>query len=119
MGSPGYPGLRIENCTINNANNCGIDLSQWFIGDTIRYNTVKNIGMLIGMGATPPPSQMGTGIGSLSPNGVIAHNTVDSTSGIGIYWNGSGTVISNNFVNHPCIGLGYKDGGGIYTYEWS
>jgi len=111
-------GLRIDSNTIKEVNNSGIDLKYWYVGDTIRYNTIKNVNMLIGMqDVTHTISGGVAGIGNESDSGVISYNNLDSIGTGGISYKGSYAIIDHNFVNHSCYGTGIKDLGAIYTWN--
>ena len=112
------PGLRIDSNKIYQANNSGIDLKYWYTGDTIRYNAIRDIDMLVGMqnhvhtiGGGP------VGIGNESDNAVVSYNTIDSTGISGISYKGSNVSIDHNLVTNTCIGNGVRDLGAIYTWN--
>lgn len=118
-GNGNSTALDIENCTINNTNNSGINLYYpQFSNSIIRSNTVKNCGLLPGMGSNGfAGGGSGTygGIFSLGANGLIELNRVDSVGLQGIWYYGNNTVVKNNFVSNFCLTL--HDGGGIYTWN--
>jgi parallel beta-helix repeat protein len=114
------PGLRIDSNTINQVNNSGIDLKLRFMPDTIRYNTVKNINMLIGMQTVDHTIfRQVVGLGNESDNGITSYNNVDSVGNIGIYYLGSNAIVDHNLVTNTCIGNAIRDGGAIYTWNGS
>jgi len=108
-------GLIISNCTINNSNNSGIDLSGDFDNATIIYNSISNSGIIPGMGRNGGDNGNGS-YGGILTNGAgdnVGYNNVSTTGYIGIRFNGVNNNIHNNYVNGFCQVL--LDGGGIYT----
>ena len=112
------PGLRISSDTISQVNNSGIDLKKWYIGDTISYNSLKDINMLIGMQDAPHTiSGNVVGIYTESDNAFVSYNNLDSTGIVGISFKGNNASIDHNFVNHTCYGNAVRDLGAIYTWN--
>lgn len=110
------PGLVINNCSFDQINNAGIDLSRWFIGAEITNNTVTNVGMLVSM-IGDGSSSIGMGISAVATGVKIENNLIENTAYIGIHFRGSNTIVKNNYVKNFCFGEGIKDGGGIYTWN--
>ncbi len=111
-------GIRIDSNTIEQVNNCGIDLKYWYVGDTIRGNTIRNINMLIGMQNVEHTIGGGVvGIGSESDRAVISYNHIDSVGISGISYKGSNVSVDHNFVTNTCLGNGIRDLGAIYTWN--
>ncbi|HEY5371944.1 MAG TPA: right-handed parallel beta-helix repeat-containing protein [Hanamia sp.] len=111
--------IKIEHCSINHSNTSGIYIGG---GDstTIRFNSIKNSGMLPGMsrGGNGMDAQEAINIME-SKNSLVEYNEIDSTGYIGICFSYSGNniVIQNNFVKNSC--LSFKDGAGIYADQYS
>jgi parallel beta-helix repeat protein len=103
--------LTIENCTVQNTNNNGIDLSGTGHYSTIRNNVIKNIGVFAGMGITGNHSNVGMRVNG--DNVLIEYNKLDSIGYIGIRFTGNYVTVKNNVVDHFCFVK--DDGGGIYT----
>jgi hypothetical protein len=92
-------GISIDSNTITDVNNCGIDLKYWYVADTIRCNTIKNINMLIGMQNIEHTVGGGVvGIGSENNKAVISYNNIDSVGISGISYKGSNISVDHNFV---------------------
>jgi uncharacterized protein YjdB len=109
----GSPYFLLENSVINHSNNQGINSAS--IYSTIRRNTIKNSGMIPGMGKSGDGSQQA--INASSSNGLIEYNTIDSTGYIAISVSGNLMTLKNNFINYfLCV---KDDGGGIYTGDLS
>ena len=108
-----HKNIDIENCTISNSNNIGIDLG--FNGShnaTVRNNKIVNTLVFAGMGGNGD----GKGMAILSNgNGnTIEYNDIRNTGWAGISFNGDNVTVKNNFVDSFC--LVKDDAGGIYTY---
>ena len=111
-------GLLIKSNTINQVNNCGLDLKYWYVGDTISYNTIKNVNMLIGMQTVQHTiSGNVVGIYNESNNAFVSYNNLDSVGIVGISFRANNVSIDHNFVNHACIGNAVRDLGAIYTWN--
>ena len=112
----------IDNCIINNSNDVGI-INNNIDSITITNNLVKNSGAYPGMGSTyliSPITHLQTigvreGIRSVGDDAVIKNNEVDSSGYSGIYFNGSGVKVIDNYINTYCFIM--DDGGGIYSYS--
>jgi parallel beta-helix repeat protein len=101
----------LQNSFTNHSNNFGPNLQWEFSNDTIRYNVVRNSGMLPGMGGSSDGKYQGinvTGTGSY-----VFGNEVDSTGYNAIGYRLHDINIYNNYVHNFC--LVKDDGGGIYT----
>ncbi len=107
------PYLSIANCTVNHSNNSGIRLYQGSSYATIKSNTVKNSGIIPGMGSSNNQQHDGIYVDA-SPSNAIELNTVDSSGYCGITFTGDYTSVKNNVVNYFCLTV--NDGGGIYTW---
>ena len=104
--------IKLENTFINHTNNNAISLDYSSTYASIRYNLIKNTGMIPGMGENSDGTYIA--IFSKGSNSNIELNEIDHTGYIGISFKGSSVLIKNNFVDSVCILK--DDGGGIYTY---
>jgi parallel beta-helix repeat protein len=100
------------NSTINHTNNNAIDLGGASPNCLLYYDTIKNTGVLAGMGGMSDKTF--TAVQSNSDNGLIENCFIDSTGYNGIVFYGNNTIIRNNLVSNFC--LTKFDGGGIYTF---
>jgi parallel beta-helix repeat protein len=109
----------LQNCTINNSNSNGVVLG-WFDHVTIENNTIKNTGLLTGMGSGKYtgiyfPGNMAIHLATLT-NALVQYNEIDSVGYNGISFpEGNNITVSHNFINH--FGMVKDDGGGIYIWE--
>ncbi len=101
-----------ENNLISDIGNFGISLRGAGDHQTIRGNTVKNIGLFPGMGGTGPQSRTAIA-NNCARNHLIEANRVDSTGYAGIKFSGDEVTVKNNIVSNFTLVL--DDGGGIYT----
>ncbi len=116
--------LSIENTTINHTNNNAIRLDGQCTNVVIKGNTIKNTGLIAGMGQSGDgwgESITSLGYGTYSAiitngsNMLIEGNKIDSAGYIGIRFHGSSVLIKNNLVSNFC--LTKDDGAGIYHYK--
>jgi len=107
------PYIIIENNFINHSNNSGIRLYHGTSNALVKNNTIKNSGILHGMGKSDN-QQLGGIYADSGPNNIIEYNRVDSSGYCGITFTGDYTIVRNNFVNYFCLTV--NDGGGIYTW---
>jgi len=109
--------ILIENCTTNNILSNAFKLYNIYVSNnTVRNCTVKNTGLLPGMGLSGGNSYKGI-LASVLNNLVIEYNRVDSSGFVGIEFQGSNVSVNNNVVNYFCFQK--EDGGGIYTWTGS
>lgn len=107
--------LLIENCVVNNSLSAGIvAMNSSGSNVTIRGCTVKNTGVLAGMGASGGNSYKGI-MTSSGSNLLVEYNTIDTTGYAGIDWQGNNVNIRYNIVNY--FDFIKDDAGGIYTYS--
>jgi hypothetical protein len=109
-----YPGTNytlIEYCTFNHSGCSAVSITASHYS-AIRYNTVKNAGLHPGMGGNS--LNLSYGLSNVGNKNVIEYNTVDSIGYNGIQFDGDGSRVEHNFVNHYCQTI--DDGGGIYTF---
>ncbi|MCQ6956328.1 right-handed parallel beta-helix repeat-containing protein [Mucilaginibacter aquariorum] len=109
------PFLSVQDCLINNSLSGGINLDAGCINASISNNTIKNTGLMAGMGKS------GTGtyeaITSFGDHTVIEKNRIDSVGYNGIYFGGNSASAKNNYITYFC--LTKDDGAGIYLGDWS
>jgi len=106
----------LKNSTINHTNNNAINLASEFAGALISHNTIKNTGMIAGMGGSGDGTYEAiqtTGVN----NAIVEYNEIDSTGYLGVMFSNNNTIIRNNLLNGFC--LIKLDGGGIYTWNWT
>ncbi|MGV8964224.1 MAG: PA14 domain-containing protein [Candidatus Saccharimonadaceae bacterium] len=112
FGIYGYsnsPNLIIEHCIITNSNHKAIQ--TLCTNASIRYNIIKNVGIIPGMA-----NEVGgyNGIEIQGGDGtIIEFNEIDSVGKHGIFLRGNNTLIKNNLINYFALTL--DDCGGIYT----
>ena len=99
-----------DNNTINRTSKSGI-YTQGGTDNTITNNTIKNIGLILGLATSSTGS---VGIFCHSQAGaLVQYNSIDSVAYNGISFPYcTGSSIRNNLVNHPLQKI--CDGGGIY-----
>lgn len=106
--------LLIENCLVNNSLSSGIvAMNSAGSNVTIRGCSVKNTGILPGMGLSGGNSYKGI-MTSSGNNLLVEYNTVDTSGYVGIDWQGNNVNIRYNVVNY--FDFIKDDAGGIYTY---
>ncbi len=103
----------LQNSTINHTNNNGVSTTSEFTGASITGNTIKNSGMLPGMGGNGDGQYLAMTVSGR--NSIIKNNEVDSTGYNGIAFQGNSITVSNNLINYFC--LIKDDGGAIYTED--
>jgi parallel beta-helix repeat protein len=108
------PNLVIENTSINQTLNVGISTDIGCTSATIRYNTIKNTGLIAGMGSSGTGSY--EGISAFGDKSLIEYNLIDSIGYNGIYFGGHFSMAKNNLISNFC--LTKDDGAGIYVGDW-
>lgn len=108
----GHKNFKMDNCTVSNSLNNGIDLGSTSGYSILRNNTIKNTSVLAGMGIGG--DLKGIGIYTTSRNNLIEYNNVINTGYIGIYFSGDSVIIKNNFIDSFCTVK--DDGAGIHSY---
>ena len=101
----------LKNSTLNHTYNNGVSTTNEFVNASITNNTIKNTGLLPGMGGSGDGRYQGMSISG--KNSVVQYNEIDSSGYIGIAFSGNALLIDKNFLNYFC--LIKDDGGGIYT----
>lgn len=103
--------VSIENSSFSNTNNDAIKLTDCS-HTIIRSNTIKNSGLLPGMGLSN--NQQYLGIFVKGTGNLVEYNKVDSTGYSAITFSGDSAIIRYNFINYFCLTV--NDGAGIYTW---
>lgn len=102
--------FNLAQCLINHTNHEAILSNN--TNTSIRYNTIKNTGVLQGMANGQSGSyhciELIGGDGT-----IIEYNVLDSIGGHGMFSRGNNTIVKNNLINHFAYLL--DDVGGIYT----
>ena len=107
-----HDNFKIENSTISNSNNDGINLGYSGDNAVIRNNTITNTALF--QGFISSSDNNGLGILSNGNNNIIEYNQVRNTGYIAINFAGSDVTVKNNFVDGFCSVK--DDGAGIYTH---
>ncbi len=105
--------LQLLGSTINHTNNNSLYLAPYCLNTTIKNNTIRNTGLIPGMGSSNNQAYEGMTIDGAGS--VIQFNTVDSTGYIAIAFTRESVTVENNFVNN--FALTTDDGAGIYTHD--
>ncbi len=103
----------ITSCTINHTNNNAIDLGATSPRNIVSYNTVKNTGLIPGMGQSVDKSYMGINVHGF--NTTVMYNTIDSVGYIACEFLGDNMLIHHNLISN--YNMTKMDGGGIYTWR--
>lgn len=109
-------GANVQNNDISASYLQGVVLANMG-NSTFSNNTVSDAGMVYGKHRPDFTGEFYSGgIWLINGNAgsVISYNTVSSTGGMGIRFNGSGVIIERNSVNNAMANM--DDGGGIYTW---
>ena len=107
--------LIVQNCTINHTNNNAINLESLHTGATIQYDTIKNCGMIEGMGAngiTNYANYMACQTRGASTT--VQNNVIDSIGFNGISFYANNALVQNNYIHY--FDNVIDDGAGIYTW---
>jgi hypothetical protein len=102
-------GNTITNILNNGIQQYGVNASPTLIAN----NTISKVGLMEGMGGNGEVSPY-SAILQEGDNTTITGNILDSIGFNGIKFQGSNTLVKNNFINHYCAIL--DDGGGIYSF---
>ncbi len=106
--------LLIENCNTNNILSNGIFIwNSKTTNVTIRGCSIKNTGLLPGMGLSAGGSYKAI-YAYVSSNLLIESNRIDTSGYVGIEFQGSNVTVKNNVVNY--YDFVKDDAGGIYSY---
>lgn len=108
------PNLRIERSKIDHTNNNAIGL--YWGGTThtlIRYDTIKNTGMIAGMGANDDNSY--DAVVSNCAATLIEFSEIDSTGHSPIRFLSDSVIVKNNLINY--FALTKDDAGGVYVSQ--
>ena len=107
--------IEIENLWIDHSLSGGISLDHGCTNSMINNNTIKNTGLIPGLGNSGPGTY--EAITSFADNTQIEKNVIDSSGHNGIYFGGNGSVVKNNVIQYFC--LTKDDGAGVYVGDWS
>ncbi|TKK70345.1 T9SS type A sorting domain-containing protein [Ilyomonas limi] len=113
--SQSSPFFSLTHSIINHTNNNAITLSGDFPNALIKYNTIKNTGLIAGMGENGGNSYEGIDIEGA--NSIIENNEIDSSGYNALKFTGDSIKIKNNLIKG--FTLTKDDGGGIYTWNGS
>ena len=105
--------LSLSGSVINHTNNNGLYLAPYCWNTIISNNTIKNTGLLPGLGASNNQAHEGMTIDGAGS--IIRNNVLDSTGYIAIAFTRDSVTVINNFVNN--FALTTDDGAGIYTHD--
>lgn len=81
---------------------------------TVKNCSIKNTGLLIGMGSFFDDMDYKAISAVMASNVLIENNNIDSVGLTGIQFQGSNVLVQHNFINHYCLVL--HDSGGVYTF---
>ncbi|MCC5939719.1 MAG: right-handed parallel beta-helix repeat-containing protein [Lunatimonas sp.] len=107
-----HTNLEIDGSSASSTYNNGMFLRFGNPGAIIRNNSVNDAASIPGRNANGDGS--GVGIFAVSENILIERNKVTNIGYNGIQFNGTSTVVRQNFIDTFCLIKG--DGGGVYTY---
>ena len=112
----------LKNSTINNTNNVAIKLASEFAGALISNNTIKNTGMIVGMGGSGDGTY--EAVSTRANNVVIEYNKIDTVGYTAIRFlnNSSGSINQHKLIRTSiCAGynnfcsVAYRIGINFYT----
>lgn len=107
-------GTTITNNVFTNTLNTGIAIiSSASSNSTITNNTVRNCGMIAGMGKSGDDNYKG--LQQAGNNATIEYNRIDSIGYNALQFQSSSISVRYNYVTNFCMVL--DDGGGIYTWS--
>ena len=106
--------FKLEASTIDHTNNDAIDLGGEFVDAAIRHNTIRNTGLIGGMGIANGDETSYQGMQAYhTTNLLFEYNEIDATGYSGISIDADNAVVQKNFINHSCMVK--DDCAGIYT----
>ncbi len=106
-------GLLIEDCSIEDTNNNAITLGDGVSRSTVRRVTIRNTGMIPGMGASGDGASNAITMLGGSDN-LIEAFTITDTGYIPVHFGGSRVTVRNGFIDG--FASVKDDAGGIYTW---
>ncbi|GGB20191.1 hypothetical protein GCM10011511_49910 [Puia dinghuensis] len=106
--------LGIEKCYIDHSQNDAINLDMGCGFATVRNNSIRNTGLLPGMGESGTGSYQAVTL--FGDSSIVEGNDIDSTGYNAIYFGGNSTIVKNNRIAHFCAVK--DDGAGIYVGDW-
>lgn len=104
--------LKIISNSFANSNNFCIYLENEKRNATISHNKIDETAMIAGAGVSGDAK--GIAIMASGENSVIENNLITNSGYTAIYFQGNGTIVRHNFIDHFCMIK--DDGGGIYTW---
>ncbi|PWT73108.1 MAG: hypothetical protein C5B59_14310 [Bacteroidetes bacterium] len=107
--------LNIEYCQIDHSLNDAINLDMGCRFATLRYNLIRNTGLLPGMGESGTGSYQAVSI--FGDNSMAEFNEIDSTGYNAVYFGGNSTTVKNNRIDYFCTVK--DDGAAIYVGDWN
>jgi len=107
--------LKIDNCSITNSLDSGMRLDGKCLSSRITNNTIRNSGIITGMGDKDGQSLFG-GIYCIGAKGRYEYNIIENTGRNGIWFHGDSSLIKNNYISNYCLVL--DDAGGIFLCDW-
>lgn len=108
--------VSITNTTFNNSNNSAIYVPNSNNHDvTISDVSIKNTGILVGMGEKQDEQTERNAIYIIGPNNTVQRCSIDNTAYIPIWPKGDNLLVKNNYITNFCFVK--DDGGGIWTWN--
>ena len=108
------PNVLLENLLVNNVINSGIRVSNSVVNNVVlRKSTIKNCGILPGMGASSDGNYSGVSV-AVKSGATIEYNNIDTIGYNPLGFQGSNIDIRYNYINNYCFVK--DDGGGIYSW---
>ena len=109
------PDLKLENNIVNYSLSGGFNLDVGCTNASIIKNTIKNTGLIAGLGRSGNGTYEGiTAFGNATQ---IEQNMIENTGYCGIYFGGNSSYAKNNIITNFCTVK--DDGAGIYVGDWS
>jgi parallel beta-helix repeat protein len=113
----GCENIRVNNCSISESNNNGVQWSDNISGE-FTHNSICQTGLQPGRGESGNGTYIGIFITADQPvkaNYLFQFNTIDSTGYSAIDFRTGNTQIQNNIISNFCMIK--DDGAGIYTWK--
>ncbi|HVY36073.1 MAG TPA: Ig-like domain-containing protein, partial [Candidatus Paceibacterota bacterium] len=107
----GGTNVSVDSCNVSFSNNNGIDMAGGDTNVSVTNNTITNSGFYPGM-TTPKEYTSGLGISLGGSNNTAKNNQVANSGYSGVTFNGTNTIIQNNYIHDFC--LIKDDCGGVY-----
>lgn len=105
----------LEKCEIANSLNSAVYIAPFTSAVRIVDNTIKNTGLIAGLGANDNQALEGIVVHGQVPmlRNLVQGNRIDSTGYIPITFLGDSITVQQNYITNFCLVT--DDGGGIYT----